>query len=96
MERSVYGKQFSNANLQLCPFHILKSMRHEIHCKKMNIHLEQKNQCLEIIQKMVYSTNEEKYMKNYQTPVAYWYSASGCPSHSRIQSLIPANLTAYP
>ena len=51
MERSVYSEQFSNANLQLCLFHVLKSMRREIHCEKMKIRLEQKNVCLEILQK---------------------------------------------
>ena len=66
MERSVYSEQFSNANLQLCLFHVLKSMRREIHCEKMNIHLEQKNVCLEILQKMAYSNNEDEYTQNYE------------------------------
>lgn len=66
MERSVYSEQFSNAHLQLCLFHVLKSMRCEIHCEKMNICLEQKNICLEILQKMAYSNNEDEYTENYQ------------------------------
>ena len=66
IERSVYSGQFSNANLQLCLFHVLKSMRHEIHCEKMNIRLEQKNVCLEILQKMAYSNSEDEYTENYE------------------------------
>ena len=66
MERSVYSEQFPNASLQLCLFHVLKSMRREIHCEKMNIRLEQKNVCLEILQKMAYSNNEDEYTQNYE------------------------------
>ena len=39
-ERSIYANLFPDAKLQLCLFHVLKSMRREIHCEKMNIRLE--------------------------------------------------------
>ena len=66
-ERSIYANLFPDAKLQLCLFHVLKSMRREIHCEKMNIRLEQKNACLEIIQKLAYSLNEQEYKNNLES-----------------------------
>ena len=69
-ERSVYFGQFSNANLQLCLFHVLKSMRHETHCEKMNICLEQKSVFLDST-KIAYSNNEmniQRIMSSCQIP----------------------------
>ena len=65
-ERAVYGRLFPSANLQLCLFHVLKTMRREIHCEKMNIRLEQKNLCLEIIQNLAYSYSEEAHSNNLE------------------------------
>ena len=48
----MYGDLFPGASLQLCLFHVLRSMKREIHCEKMGISLGQKNACLEIIRKM--------------------------------------------
>lgn len=85
-ERAVYGRLFPSAKLQLCLFHVLKTMRREIHCEKMNIRLEQKNVCLEIIQKLAYSFSEEEYSNNlevlYQTgiqPVVDYFTKSWHP-----------------
>ena len=43
VERLVYTKAFPQAQLQLCLFHVLRSMSRELHTEKMNIHLEEKN-----------------------------------------------------
>ena len=66
MERAVYRKHFPNAHLQLCLFHVLRAMRREIHVEKMHIRLEQKNLCLELIQKLAYSSSEEMYSQNLE------------------------------
>lgn len=66
MERAVYSKHFPNAHLQLCLFHVLRAIRREIHVEKMNIRLEQKNLCLELIQKIAYSNSEELYARNVE------------------------------
>ena len=66
MERSVYKQEFQCAELQLCLFHVLRSIKREIITEKMNIRLEQKEHCLEIIQKIAYSPNEEEYAKNLE------------------------------
>ena len=50
-ERAVYKQHFSDANLQICLSHVLRSMKCEINTGKMNITQEQRHTCLEIIQK---------------------------------------------
>lgn len=61
-ERTVYSNAFPQAKLQLCLFHVLRSMKREISVEKMKIRLEQKNICLEIIQKIAYSTGNYTYI----------------------------------
>ncbi|XP_074661111.1 zinc finger SWIM domain-containing protein 3-like [Tubulanus polymorphus] len=63
-ERAVFKNLMPDVRLQLCLFHVLKSMRREIHCEKMGIRIGEKNACLEIIQKIAYSKNEEEYTSN--------------------------------
>ncbi|KAK6172126.1 hypothetical protein SNE40_018075 [Patella caerulea] len=55
----VYSEKFPAAKLQLCLFHVLRTMKREINCEKMGICIE-KNLCIELIQKLAYSTNEEE------------------------------------
>ena len=66
-KRLVYRELIPQASLQLCLFHVLKTMRREIHCEKMRIRLEEKNLCLEIITKMAYSVSEEEYLGHWQS-----------------------------
>ena len=65
-EQSVYSKAFPSANLQLCLFHVLRSMKREINTEKMEITLEQKLVILEVLQQIAYSKNKEEYFHNYQ------------------------------
>ena len=60
-ERAVYKRHYPQACLQLCLFHVLRSMKREINVEKMKITLEQKNMALEIIQKLAYSSNIDEY-----------------------------------
>ena len=41
-ERSVFSELLPNVNLHLCLFHVLKTMRQEIHTEKMGIRIEGK------------------------------------------------------
>lgn len=59
-ERMVYGEAFPNACLQLCLFHVLRSIKREVNTEKMSISLDQKNLCLEIIQKIAYSAGNSQ------------------------------------
>ncbi|XP_055955235.1 zinc finger SWIM domain-containing protein 1 isoform X2 [Patella vulgata] len=68
-ERGIYSEKFPAAKLQLCLFHVLRSMKREINCEKMGIRVEEKNLCIELIQKLAYSTNEEEYEINRQAIV---------------------------
>ena len=66
VERKVYGDLFPGASLQLCLFHVLRSMKREIHCEKMGISLGQKNACLEIIQNIAYSFSDNEYERHLE------------------------------
>ena len=59
--RLVYKDAMPNVDLQLCLFHVLKSMKREIHCEKLGITSAEKQLCLEIIQKVAYSQSMEEY-----------------------------------
>ena len=59
--RLVYKDAMPNVDLQLCLFHVLKSMKREIHCEKLGITSAEKQLCLEIIQKVAYSHSMEEY-----------------------------------
>ena len=64
-ERAVYKQHYPHACLQLCLFHVLHTMKHEITVEKIT--LEQKNVALEIIQKLAYSSNIEEYNEILET-----------------------------
>ena len=65
-ERDVLAKSFPNATLLICLFHTFRSFRREITIDKMGITSCQRNSCLEMLQKMAYSTSEDNYMSLYQ------------------------------
>ena len=65
-ERNVFHQQFPQANLLICLFHVLKTFRREITSEKVGITSAERYMVLEIVQRMVYSTNEEMYMKYYE------------------------------
>ena len=60
-ERAVYKQNYPHSCLQLCLFHVLRSMKRELNVEKMKITLEQKNMSLEIIQKLAYVPNIDEY-----------------------------------
>ena len=60
-ERAVYKQYYPHSCLQLCLFHVLRSMKRELNVEKMKITLEQKNMSLEIIQKLAYVSNIDEY-----------------------------------
>ena len=65
-ERNVFKKEFSQATLQICLFHTLKSFKREITTKKMSIQPGGRDRVLEIITKLACSKSEAEYDQNYQ------------------------------
>ena len=60
-EMPVFKKEFPNASLRICLFHVLRSFRREVTTDKLSIHLGEKDQVLEIISKLAYSKSESEY-----------------------------------
>ena len=64
-ERDVLASGFPSAELLICLFHTFRTLRCEISVDKMGISSGQRNLCLELLQQMAYSANEDKYMDLY-------------------------------
>ena len=60
-ERDVIKQHLPNAAVLICLFHTLRSLQREIMCEKMGISSGQRCLCLEIVQKMAYTTAESQY-----------------------------------
>ena len=60
-EREVFASEFPGAELLICLFHTQKTFRREVTTEKMGIRVEERNLCLEIIQKMTYAKSMEQY-----------------------------------
>ena len=63
--RLVYKDAMPNVDLQLCMFHVLNSIKREIHCVKLGITSAEKRLCLEIIQKIASSQSMEEYKQHH-------------------------------
>ncbi|CAG5075481.1 Protein of unknown function [Cotesia congregata] len=66
-ERKVLKELFPNSLLQICRFHVLKIFSTQITTKNMNITSDQKDFCLSLLTKIVYSSSEEEYNDYYAT-----------------------------
>ena len=64
-ERNVLAAEFPSAELLICLFHTFRSFRREVVMDRMDITSGQRNMCLELLQQMAYSTNEENYHDVY-------------------------------
>lgn len=62
----VYTEKFPNAFLQICLFHVLQTFRREITTVKRNITNIQREQVLELLQRLVYSQSAESYNVIYE------------------------------
>ena len=62
-ERDVIRNELPNASILICLFHTLRTFRREITCDKMGITAGQRVTCLELIQKLAYSSSEDEYNK---------------------------------
>ena len=60
-EREVFASEFPEAKLLICLFHTQRTFRREVTTEKMGITSEERNLCLEILQKMTYARNLEQY-----------------------------------
>lgn len=64
-ERQVVKKMFPSASVLICLFHTLRTFRREVTCEKLGITAAQRSMCLEVVQKIVYSTSSTEYDKLY-------------------------------
>lgn len=64
-ERDVVKAALPSALVLICLFHTLRTCRREVSCEKLGITSGQRTFALEFIQKMAYSSNEEKYLQLY-------------------------------
>lgn len=67
---NVIQQQFPNAAHHLCVFHVAQIFQREITTKKRNITTEQRKECLEIVNKMIYAQSVQRYDELYQELVA--------------------------
>lgn len=65
-DRGIYGEKFPNAVLQICLYHVLVNFSREITTTKRNITKAERQNALDVIQRLVYSTSEESYDNVYQ------------------------------
>ncbi|CAD6241459.1 GSCOCG00012624001-RA-CDS, partial [Cotesia congregata] len=65
-ERKALKELFPNASTQICRFHVLKIFSTHITTKIMNISNEEKDFCLSLLSKIVYSNSEEEYNEYYE------------------------------
>ena len=65
-ERNVLLQEFPSAKLLICLYHVLRIFRREITSNKMGITAAERLHVLDILQRMSYATNEEKYFNAYQ------------------------------
>lgn len=64
-ERAVFEEEFPNASLLICLFHSLRSMRREVTCDKLGLLPGERDQALEILMQLAYSSSAEKYDDHY-------------------------------
>lgn len=66
IEHEAFQREFWNSKLLICLFHALYTFWREITTNKSGITTQgQRVLCLEIIQKMGYAENKDKYMEYY-------------------------------
>ena len=66
VERKVLKSEMPQISLSLCLFHVLRTFKREITMEKMGLTNEERNAALEILQRLTYSTSEEKYNEIYK------------------------------
>lgn len=65
-DRSVYKEHFPDAVLQICLFHVLQIFNREITTAKRGVTTEQRNNVLDILQRLAYSESSQSYDNVYK------------------------------
>jgi transcriptional regulator NrdR family protein len=65
VRKKCVGKAMTQANLQLCMFHVLRNFRSEVSVEKLGISVGEKIRALEILQYIVYSKSDDLYKLHY-------------------------------
>lgn len=63
-DRRAHSECFPDAQLQLCIFHVMQAWKREIKTGLMEINATQKTEVLQIMQKMIYATEQNLIIKN--------------------------------
>ena len=64
VEREVFKKELPQAELKICLFHVLRTFRREITTERTGANKRQRENILEILQKIAYSSSLEQYERN--------------------------------
>ncbi|XP_053376767.1 zinc finger SWIM domain-containing protein 3-like [Mercenaria mercenaria] len=64
VEREVFSKEFPDASLRVCLFHVLRTFRREVTSEKMGVNRAQRDSVLQILQKIAYSNSLSEYKDN--------------------------------
>lgn len=72
VKRSVMRDEFPKASLVICLFCVLRTLRCEVTCDRMGLRPLQRDLCLEILQKIVYSHSSQEYEDNVENAVVNW------------------------
>ena len=65
-ERQVLKEEFTQAHLQICLFHVLRTFSREISTEKLGITSAQKATAKTLIQEIAYARNEMEYINKYK------------------------------
>ena len=65
-KRNVFKKEFPNASLVICLFHMLQNFRREITCDNLGLRQGDCDHALELMSHLAYSSSEEKYVEHYK------------------------------
>lgn len=65
-ERQVVTELLPQASLHICAFHTLQTFRREISIQKLGILKPEQETALDLLQRMVYSPNEDEYLRLYK------------------------------
>ena len=63
---NVFKKEFPNASLVICLFHMLQNFRREITCDNLGLRQGDCDHALELMSHLAYSSSEEKYVEHYK------------------------------
>ena len=65
-ERKTLSEEFPDAALQLCPFHTLRSFKHEFSLEKIGLRSDTRDRILEILTKMAHAKSATAFDEHFE------------------------------